>query len=309
MQKYSKDAAGEPTMLRSIIGLVVLLALTSTAQAGYVAYQFTGAPQQFIVPTGVTAVNVLAIGGGGGGANGHQGGGGAGYLVTGTFTVAPGAIIPITVGAGGLGALDANSSNAIVGLTAGGTSMFGAFMTAGGGGIVTGINQGGHNGSSGGGAACNSGSPGGDGGSGGSNGQACQSGYSMPIGSGQGSYASLLALFTENILSAGAGGAGGTGSHAGGGGAGGILISGLGLIAGAGNAFFSGQGGVGYGAGGGAGGLDTSINNIRYGGGDGAGGLVYVEFLDAVPAPEPSTMAIFGLGLAAVGFARRKRLV
>ena len=251
------------------IAAAVALGISSSVNAAFMTFEYTGAAQEFVVPIGVNSVNVLVVGGGGGGANGHQGGGGAGFLSVGTFAVTPGDAIPVTVGAGGTGALDASASNAIVGLTAGSGSAFGAFLSSDGGGVVTGINLGGHNGSSGGGAACNSGSLGGSGGSGGSNGQPCITGASMPIGLGQGDYTGLLSLFVENNITAGSGGAGGTGSHAGGGGAGGVLINSFGPAAQDGNQSWSGKGGLGYGAGGGAGGFDFNINGTRYGGGDG----------------------------------------
>jgi len=116
----------------------------------------------------------------------------------------------------------------------------------------------------------------------------------MPIGLGQGSYPSLLALFSESLLTAGAGGLGGTGSHAGAGVGGGILVNGLGPIAGNGEAAFSGGGGVGYGAGGGAGGYNGGFDSaIRWAGGIGASGLVLLEFASAAPVPGP----IVGTGL------------
>ena len=55
----------------------------------------------FVVPTGVSAVDVLVVAGGGAGGDGHSGGGGAGGLIYRPgFTVTPGATIPITVGNG-----------------------------------------------------------------------------------------------------------------------------------------------------------------------------------------------------------------
>ena len=59
----------------------------------------------WIVPAGVTSVNILVIGGGGGGGGGWEGGGGgAGGLVYGTgYGVTPGAYISVIVGRGGYG--------------------------------------------------------------------------------------------------------------------------------------------------------------------------------------------------------------
>lgn len=284
--------------------ICILLVFAFSSVAGAVSITFTSS-QNFIVPVGVTSINVLAIGGGGGGANGHQGGGGAGFLNTGTFTVSSGQSIFVTVGSGGDGAIT-QSNNNIVGLTAGTSSSFGGFLTVNGGGVVSGVNQGGHNGSSGGGAACNGGSLAGFGGSGGSNGQPCQSGTSMPIGLGQGDYTPLLALFVDNAITAGLGGAGGTGSHAGGGGAGGILINNAGINASNGLASFSGLGGKGFGSGGGAGGFN---GGNRIGGGDGADGLVYIEFNTSGAVPEPSTFVLAFLGLFVLGFSKKTRSV
>lgn len=276
---------------------------SSVASAGVITFTDPNVLDSFVVPFGVTEIRVLTIGGGGGGTNGHQGGGGAGYLATATFSVTDSDIFSISVGAGGNGALA--GSNTIIGSTVGGTSSFDIMFSLGGG-IVTGINQGGHNGSSGGGGACNSGSIGGAGGSGGSNGQPCVSGSSMPIGLGQGDYSGLLSIFTQGVISAGAGGAGGTGSHAGGGGGGGVLINSVGISAANGAEAWSGKGGLGYGAGGGAGGFDGTISVTRIAGGDGASGLVYVEWDSVTNVPAPSTFLILALGLMGVGLRRSR---
>lgn len=251
---------------------------TSAVDTEYVSiyvppFEIFSSSGTFTVPPGVTSVRVLAIGGGGGGANGHQGGGGSGYVSTGTFAVSPGQNIAVTVGQGGDGA-DQRNDNNIVGLTSGTSSSFGAFLTANGGGVTSGVNQPGGSGGSGGGGSCNGGSPGGNGGTNGNSGGSC----SYSGGSGQGgSFSSFFGSLTRNTVSAGPGGSGGNMTHSGGGGGGGIRINGSGPSAGDGNAGgSSGQGGEGYGAGGGGGGYQSG--QPRYGGGDGANGVVYIEW-------------------------------
>ncbi|EDY81443.1 hypothetical protein VDG1235_1061 [Verrucomicrobiia bacterium DG1235] len=287
------------------VGILGALALPST-HAVSLTFTDGSSPQEFLVPTGVTSVKVLAIGGGGGGANGHQGGGGSGYVSFGTFSVSPGQLISIVVGLGGNGGIAQLNSNAIVGLTAGTASSFGSFLTANGGGVVSGINQPGGNGGSGGGGSNNGGTPpSGAGGSGGSNGGAAR----YAGGLGQGDYTAGFGLFTENTLSAGAGGLGGTTGifWQGGGGAGGILIGGSGPVAESGYLTVGGKGGVGYGAGGGGGGYDSALGSTRWAGGDGADGLVYIEFDGPASVPD-SGSAVFLLvtGLLGIVAIRRK---
>ena len=231
---------------------------------------FTNESNLLTVPSGVTQIHVIAIGGGGGGANGHQGGGGSGFVSEGTFNVTPGLQISVSVGRGGNGGLTSIGNNDITGLTSGTDSRFGNFLIANGGGIVTGQ----WNGGSGGGGGCNPGSSGGSGGSAGNYGSGC----SNTPGTGQGaSFVSTFNSFIHNQLTPGFGGAGGRSSHSGGGGGGGILMNGLGPKASDGIQSFSGLGGYGYGAGGGAGGYDQS-SSTRWAGGNGANGMVYVEY-------------------------------
>ena len=67
----------------------------------------------FIVPSGVTKIKVLCVGGGGGGANGHQSGGASGYVSSGVFSVSPGAVYAVKVGREGLGAVTWPDNTAI----------------------------------------------------------------------------------------------------------------------------------------------------------------------------------------------------
>jgi hypothetical protein len=63
------------------------------------------------VPTGVSRVSTLLVAGGGGGGGGlNGGGGGAGGFIETTTTVSAGSWYPVTVGAGGLGALTGNDA-------------------------------------------------------------------------------------------------------------------------------------------------------------------------------------------------------
>jgi len=98
---------------------------------GFSTVQVFNASGSFVVPNGVTAVRVTAIGGGGG-AGYHTtlpgGGGGAGGMAIGVVEgLTPGMIIPVTVGAGGAGLpAPANGNN-------GAMSSFSTFLSGTGG--------------------------------------------------------------------------------------------------------------------------------------------------------------------------------
>ncbi len=74
-----------------------------------VAYTSTGQEQRFVVPTGVTRVRVVAVGGRGrGGSDESAGAGGRGAVVTATLVVTPGLTLYVEVGGdGALGDTDA----------------------------------------------------------------------------------------------------------------------------------------------------------------------------------------------------------
>jgi len=91
----------------------------------------------WIVPSGVTSLNVLCIGGGGGGGTSLDntgtsggGGGGGGGIKSGTLGVNPGETVTVIVGEGGLGAQGTTSSDNL-GKT-GGTSACGTIRASGG---------------------------------------------------------------------------------------------------------------------------------------------------------------------------------
>lgn len=96
------------------------------------SYQDFTASGTFTVPDYVTKVYVQVIGGGGGGGasmnSGVQTGGAAGGQAEGWVSVTPGALITVTIGAGGNGsAISADNA------TAGAASSFGSSVVAGGG--------------------------------------------------------------------------------------------------------------------------------------------------------------------------------
>lgn len=194
----------------------------------------------------------MAIGGGGGGANSFMPGGGGGYVASGTFSVTINSTVPVTVGAGGTGAVQTqHPDDSISGNTNGFASTFGDMLTANGGTTwsitptnwcVAGY---GADGGSGSGCCCvgdctaNNGT-GGSGGSGGSSGGSAGSCVTGGTGQGTTQFAEHLKLATLHNISAGAGGSGGLNQDGGcslsfgygpSGGGGGILIDGNGPYA------------------------------------------------------------------------------
>lgn len=85
----------------------------------------------WIVPSGVTSVEVLVIGGGGGGGCYGGGGGGGGFLSVATHPVTAGSPLGIAVGDGGAGGTDPGARNPGA---AGGNSVFDSLIAYGGGG-------------------------------------------------------------------------------------------------------------------------------------------------------------------------------
>jgi hypothetical protein len=102
--------------------------------------QVFGSSGTFVVPAGVTRIEVVMWGGGGGGGGGYEsnlytnatpgGGGGAGCYALNVLNVTPGSSYPVTIGSGG----SATTLNLGQPGSSGSASSFGALMTANGGG-------------------------------------------------------------------------------------------------------------------------------------------------------------------------------
>ena len=173
----------------------------------YVQYRYNTVGQcAFTVPSEVSALDVLLVGGGGAGSYyGRAGGGGAGTLLhtSSPLSVTAGSNIPMTVGAGGtftyVGTVDGNRGNN------GGWSSFGNILAQGGGAGAGGniTMQSAQPGASGGGGACTAGYT-----SGGSGGTPIITGWSAYAGSGGN------ANYADCTVSGGAGGGGAGGSVA-----------------------------------------------------------------------------------------------
>ena len=146
-------------------------------------------------PSGITNFRVLIIGGGGGGGSNYGGGGGGGGFID-TTTVASSSTISITVGAGGAGSLNGNSTDASNGSN---SSFIGSStLTAIGGGRA--------------GSADLSGA-GASGGSGGGGGATSGSGGTSTVNQGfAGGTASYFGS-SDSVATGGGGGAGGTGGN------------------------------------------------------------------------------------------------
>ncbi len=194
---------------------------------GFSAMQVFTASGGFTVPNGVNAARVTVIGGGGGGGY-HttmpSGGGGAGGRAMGIVNnLAPGAVIAVTVGAGGVAPAAAGNG------TSGGQSSFGGYMTANGGvggngGTVTNFsNAGGAGGTASGGQVNITGSVGTD-----AIVVACRGGDGGGPGNGRGASGPAVGIAAPGYGGGGGGGGTSTGAspvgYAGGPGAAGLVI-------------------------------------------------------------------------------------
>ena len=102
-----------------------------TAGVNYTELRFTSTSDcDWIVPSGVTEIDIVLVGGGGGGGSGSRaGGGGAGELAyKDAYAVTPESSISVSVGSGGIGGVDGVSA-----AESGSSSTFGAAVALGGG--------------------------------------------------------------------------------------------------------------------------------------------------------------------------------
>ena len=313
--------------------LVTIGAVTSTwsitTSAPAISYTTAGT-FSFVVPTGVTSVNGVAIGGGGGGQGGGRsgmgpGGGGAQLSYTNNIAVTPGETLTVIVGAGGAGgAANNNSCYAIGGnagngenssirrggtdlvMAKGGEGASGNNFGRGGGIFGDGVGFGRSAGGPGGRFYSGSEWAGGGGGAGGYSGQGGQGGSSTAYQTGVGK--------GEAPLSGGGGGAGGSAGgqtssqsagwfqscqcgsqslqyfNAGGGGG-----TGLGAIGANGTAASWNSSGPGTGGGGGSGGGTGGVNSGGlFGGGGGGGGYAETQYWDGQSITNTSRNASTG---------------
>jgi hypothetical protein len=127
-------------LIASLTIALVLGAGTASAQADTVTFGVTGAEQMFVVPPGVTTVNVRAVGAHGGRGSQESPGmlGGAGAIATADLAVKPGQVLFIEVGGRGADGNEGFAST-LGGFNGGGDGARAAAMggSAGGGGGAT----------------------------------------------------------------------------------------------------------------------------------------------------------------------------
>lgn len=126
-------ATGTTTTLNLPITGGTLVTTAGIPAQGQLQEQLFTSSGSWTAPAGVTRVYAVVVGGGGGGGSGNQtctlgNGGGPGGSAVGAYSVTPGTSYTVTIGSGGTGgSLGFNNA------TAGGTSSFGAFLSATGG--------------------------------------------------------------------------------------------------------------------------------------------------------------------------------
>ena len=305
--------------------LLAAMGAISSAQAAVVSFDYTGAAQQWVVPTNVTTIDIRAWGAQG---QSNAGGilGGLGAYIAGSLTVTAGDVLNIFVGGGGdistLGGWNGGGDAGLVGATAAlagggggatdirlnGVDLFDRIVVAAGGGGAGGnrvVSQG--RGTGGGGGAGYYGGGGGaawpyqsttlptggtqtEGGIGGT------ANFGVPNSSGTAGTLGLGGKGGNEVLSSQGGSAV---AQTGGNGGGLVGESGKYLNNWTGQ---SGAGGSSY--------MDLLINGIALDGQRSGNGYLEIEFIalptQTVAASAPATLALMGLGLSGLLWVRRK---
>src|SRR5436189_15447 len=104
-KKYLKHASGLSCWICAVLAIIGLWTMNSFGQTTTIITT----SGSFVVPAGVTSIDVYTFGGGGGGGGGYSscasqgngGGGGGGGMAKTTFAVTPGQSYTATVGAAG----------------------------------------------------------------------------------------------------------------------------------------------------------------------------------------------------------------
>jgi hypothetical protein len=263
----------------------------ATRRSDQVIQAFTSSTT-FTVPAGITNISeVLVVAGGGGGGSSYGAGGGAGGVLYATnILVTPGALITVTVGAGGTGGRGQGNGSPFA-ASNGGNSVFGSFTAIGGGYGGQYINSGSTSagsGGSGGGGYVGSGGPGtlGQGYAGG-NGSANGAGGG---GAGEQGYPALSNIIganggdgIPNPISGSTAGqlVGGVYYFSGGGASAGSSTNGIGGVGGGASGVTAGDGISGTPNTGGGGGGSYNWNGSAYAavkGGDGGSGIVIIKY-------------------------------
>ncbi|MFM1785033.1 MAG: hypothetical protein RLZZ108_57, partial [Actinomycetota bacterium] len=266
----------------------------------------------WVIPQGVTQLQVLTIGGGGGGGANYGGGGGAGGFRESTLSVLPGALTTVQVGFGGRASIT-NTVQTAVAATSGGSSIFGSQTSLGGGfgaSSDVNLNAPGTGGSGGGNVSLNSAlTAGGAGTAGqGNNGGASQFNNNVVGAGGGGGAGSAGGDGSSSLVRGGNGGAGKASSITGtsviyaGGGGGGSHSNGNACTTATGGSGGGGNGGVcgatnngsdgtpGLGGGGGGG---SVYNGRGSNGGYGGTGIVIVSYTEVTPTANSGKCDVF----------------